>query len=68
MNVNDLGVDVGGKIMKVTDVTKIGTVVGCVESCLRLQRDINVLVKCAVKRQMEFILDKCELLEEHHRG
>lgn len=43
--VNDLDVDVGGKMSKVMNDMMIGVVGDNMENSLRLQRDINVLVR-----------------------
>eukprot|EP00061_Rhincodon_typus_P009006 g32134.t1 len=60
--INDLEENVAGLINKFADQTKIGGVVDSEEDCQRIQQNIEQLEAWAEKWQMEFNLDKCELM------
>ena len=60
--INDLDENIGGMFSKFADDTKIGGIVDSEESYLRLQRDLDQLGQWADEWQMEFNLDKCEVM------
>ena len=59
---NDLEENVARLISRFADDTKIGEVADSDEDCQRIQQDIDRLGKWAEKCQMEFNLDKCEVM------
>lgn len=65
---NDLGMDMGGKISTLVDDPRICGVDDVVEGSLGLWGDINVLVKWAEKWQMEFNPGKCEVMHLGRRN
>eukprot|EP00061_Rhincodon_typus_P014660 g41829.t1 len=62
MYINDLDVNIGGKVGKFADDTKVGGVVDSQEGYLRVRQDLDQMGQWAQEWQMEFNLDKCEVL------
>jgi len=60
--INDLDENVGGMVSKFSDDTKIGGIVDSEEGYLGLQQDLDQLGQWANEWQMEFNLDKCEVM------
>ena len=60
--INDLNENIGGMVSKFADDTKIGGIVDSEEGYLGLQRDLDQLGRWADEWQMEFNLDKCEVM------
>ena len=60
--INDLDENIGGMVSKFADDTKICGIVDSEESYLRLQRDLDQLGQWADEWQMEFNLNKCEVM------
>ena len=61
--INDLDENLGGMVSKFADDTKIGGIVDSEEGDLGLQRDLDQLGQWADEWQMEFNLDKCEVMQ-----
>eukprot|EP00061_Rhincodon_typus_P001185 g13986.t1 len=62
IDINDLDENVHGMICKFTDDTKIGGIMDGEEGYQKLQQDLDQLGKWAEKWQMEFNIDKYEVL------
>eukprot|EP00061_Rhincodon_typus_P001378 g14633.t1 len=60
--INDLDVNIGGMLSKFADDTKIGDAVVSEEGYFRIQQDLDQMGRWAEEWQMEFNLDKCEVL------
>jgi len=60
--INDLDEDITSNILKFADDTKIFKEVRNSTDCSQLQADLDKLVLCAKKRQMEFNVDKCKVM------
>ena len=60
--INDLDENIGGMVSKFADDTKIGGIVDSEEIYLQLHRDHDQLGQKADEWQMEFNLDKCEVM------
>ena len=60
--INDLDENLGGMVSKFTDDTKIGGIMDSEEGYLGLQQDLDQLGQWADEWQMEFNLDKCEVM------
>ena len=60
--INDLDENLIGMVSKFADDTKIGGMVDSEEGYLQLQRDLDQLGQWADKWQMDFNLDKCEVM------
>eukprot|EP00061_Rhincodon_typus_P002278 g17064.t1 len=60
--INDLDENVQSMISKFADDTKIVRIMDSEEGYQKLQQDLDQLGKWAEKVQMEFKIDKCELL------
>ena len=60
--INDLNENLAGMVSKFADDTKIGGTVDSEEGYLGMQRDLDQLGQWADEWQMEFNLDKCEVM------
>ena len=60
--INDLDENIGGMFSKFADDTKSSGIVDREESYLQLQRDLDQLGQWADEWQVEFNLDKCEVM------
>ena len=60
--INDLNENLRGMVSKFADDTKIGGIVDSEEGYLGLQRDLGQLGQWTDEWQMEFNLDKCEVM------
>ena len=60
--INDLDTEIEGSIAKFADDTKIGGTISCNEEIRTLQIDIDKLEEWAKMGQMEFNVDKCEVM------
>ncbi|XP_059510326.1 adenylate kinase 2, mitochondrial isoform X1 [Stegostoma tigrinum] len=60
--INDLDEEVEGRVSMFADDTKVGGAIDSIEGYCTLQRDIDSMQRWAEKWQMEFNLDKCEVM------
>uniref|UniRef100_A0A4W3GR14 Reverse transcriptase domain-containing protein n=1 Tax=Callorhinchus milii TaxID=7868 RepID=A0A4W3GR14_CALMI len=60
--INDLDLGIESTISKFADDTKLGRVVNSEEDCNQLQADIHRMVEWADMWQMDFNVDKCEVI------
>eukprot|EP00061_Rhincodon_typus_P000873 g13050.t1 len=66
--INDLDVNIEGMVSKFADDTKIGVVVDSDEGYLRVQQDLDQMGQWAKEWQVQFNLDKYEVLHFGQSG